>query len=54
MDAQFSENDQNCDNKVDLVSGLPDLILAHILSFLLSKVAARTSVLVNQWHFLLL
>ncbi|KAJ0103659.1 hypothetical protein Patl1_04970 [Pistacia atlantica] len=49
MDALLSENDQDCDNKDDLISGLPDVVLAQILSFLPSKVAARTSVLARRW-----
>ncbi|XP_031269812.1 LOW QUALITY PROTEIN: putative F-box/FBD/LRR-repeat protein At1g66290 [Pistacia vera] len=49
MDALLSENDQDCENKDDLISGLPDVVLAQILSFLPSKVAARTSVLARRW-----
>ena len=37
---------------VDRISALPDEILLHVLSFLGSKKAGKTSVLSTRWRFL--
>ncbi|OMO74046.1 hypothetical protein COLO4_26739 [Corchorus olitorius] len=40
------------ESRIDRLSGLPDSILCHILSFLPTKYAVRSSVLSTRWRYL--
>ncbi|KAK2370982.1 F-box/LRR-repeat protein [Trifolium repens] len=49
---KYKRQRHNSSNNRDMISDLPDYILHHILSFLPTEDAVKTSILATNWRYL--